>query len=63
MPTVGNQEPAPVTLTPPWSHGSMSVTPVGVEKVTVISDEWRQKHGNKKEECLPCCGSPFSEAC
>jgi hypothetical protein len=36
----------------------------GVEKVTVISD---RKGGrsmvNKKEECLPCCGSPFSEAC
>ena len=40
------------------------LTGVGVEKVTVISD----RNGGRsmvisKEECLPCCGSPFSEAC
>ena len=43
---------------------------MGVEKVNVINDRnggrsvvIRRKRGNmKKEECLPCVGSPFSEA-
>ena len=44
--------------------GSLLKYHVGVEKVTVISD----RNGGRsmvisKEECLPCCGSPFSGAC
>ena len=39
-------------------------SPVGVEKVTVISKrKWWQKRGKRKKS-LPCfAGSPFSEAC